>query len=274
MCCSRPAATTRKRRNTSATASIEGRFRSSSVTPSRARPACRRTAISSPARRRSSRARCGTSRRSSRPPRTTTSMPPSSTARSSRRPPRSPRAYRDGSLDHQRRRDERHPRARRIRCRRGSPLYPFDATAADLSDPSKAVAMAQVDEVLPASSRLVIEKKAKLDPKMTYKAIIVSLPTPPLCILLEGDAAACALVREALKTASPEGKPSLFIREAAKGDTPEFRLVARDGQFVITRPNDERPLVGQIDGLDADGARRAVGATGAHGPLDSDRPAQ
>ena len=69
----------------------------------------------------------------------------------------------------------------------------------------------------PRSSRLVIEGKAKLDPKATYKAIIVSLPTPPLCVLLEGDAAACALVREALKTASPEGKPSLFIREAAEG---------------------------------------------------------
>ena len=95
-------------------------------------------------------------------------------------------------------------------------LYPFDAPAADLSDPSKAVAMAQVDEVLPASSRLVVDKKAKLDPKTTYKAVIVSLPTPPLSVLLEGDAAACALVREAMKVASPEGKPSLFIREASK----------------------------------------------------------
>ena len=118
--------------------------------------------------------------------------------------------------------------------------------------------MAQVDEVLPASSRLVVEKKAKLNPKTTYKAVIVSLPTPPLSVLLEGDAAACALVRKAMKVASPEGKPSLFIREASKDDTPEFRLLARDDQFVITRPNDERPLVGQIDGLDEDGAKRAV----------------
>ena len=61
-----------------------------------------------------------------------------------------------------------------------------------------------------------------------------------------------------MKTASPEGKPSLFVREASKGETPEFRIVARDGQFAITRPNDERPLVGQIDGLNAAGARRAV----------------
>ena len=137
-------------------------------------------------------------------------------------------------------------------------LYPFDAPAADLSDPSKTVAMVQVDEVLSATSRLVIDKKTKLDPKTTYKAVLVSLPTPPLSVLLEGDPAACALVREAMKVASPEGKPSLFIREASKGDTPEFRLVARDDQFVITRPNDDRPIVGQIDGLNADGAKWAV----------------
>jgi len=137
-------------------------------------------------------------------------------------------------------------------------LYPFDAPAADLFDASRAVASAHVDLVFPASSRLVIDKMAALDPKVTYKSIIVSLPTPPLCVLLEGDPAASNLVREALNTASPDGKPSLFIREAPKGDTAEFRLAARDGQFVITRPGDQRPLVGQIDGLNADGARKAV----------------
>ena len=137
-------------------------------------------------------------------------------------------------------------------------LYSFDAPAADLCDPSKAVAKAQVDDVLPASSRLVIEGKSELDTQETYKAVIVSLPTPPLCFLLEGDATACALVREAVKTASPEGSPSLFVREVSKDETPEFRIVARDGQFAITRANDDRPLVGQIDGLDPAGARQVV----------------
>jgi hypothetical protein len=137
-------------------------------------------------------------------------------------------------------------------------LYPFDAPAADLCDPSRAVAKARVDNVLPASSRLEIEGTEPLDPKETYKATIVSLPTPPLFFLLDGDSAACAMVQEALKAASPEATPSLFIREASKGEMPELRIVARDGQFVITRPNDERPLVGQIDGLNAAGAKRVV----------------
>ena len=137
-------------------------------------------------------------------------------------------------------------------------LYPFDAPAALLCDPAKAVAMARVEDVLPATSRLAIENKVALDPKATYKAIIVSLPAPPLHVLLDGDAASCTLVRQALKTASPEGKPSLFIAEAAKKDAPDFRLIARDGQFVITRPGEDRPLVAQIDGLNEDGAKRAV----------------
>ena len=137
-------------------------------------------------------------------------------------------------------------------------LFRFDATADDLREPLKAVAMARVEDVLPSSSRLTIEGDVTLDTKLTYKALIISLPTPPLGVRLEGDAAACALVRKALDTASPEGKPSLFIRAAADGDKPEFRLVARDGQFVITRPNDDRPLVAQIDGLNEAGARLAV----------------
>ncbi len=141
---------------------------------------------------------------------------------------------------------------------RFAPPCPFDASAALLCDPSKAVAKTHVSDVLPASSRLAIEGKAALDPTETYKATLVSLPTPPLCFLLEGDAAACAMVREALKTASPEGKPSFFIREVSNGETPEFRIVARDGRFAITRSNDERPLVGKIDGLNAAGAKQVV----------------
>ena len=137
-------------------------------------------------------------------------------------------------------------------------LFRFDAPADDLRDPAQAVAMARVEDVLPSSSRLAIEGDVPLDTMLTYKALIISLPTPPLGVLLEGDKAACALVRKALDTASPEGKPSLFIRAAADGDTPEFRLIARDGQFVITKPNDNRPLVAQIDGLDEAGAKRAV----------------
>ena len=50
----------------------------------------------------------------------------------------------------------------------------------------------------------------------------------------------------------------MFIRVAGAGQNPDFRLFARDGQFVITKPNDDRPLVAQIDGLNEAGATLAV----------------
>ena len=69
-------------------------------------------------------------------------------------------------------------------------LYPFDAPAADFcATPPKPWRWPESRMSFPRSSRLAIENKAALDPKATYKAIIVSLPTPPLRVLLEGDAA-------------------------------------------------------------------------------------
>jgi Caspase domain len=137
-------------------------------------------------------------------------------------------------------------------------FFRFDATAEEFRDPTKAVATAIVEEVLPASSRVAIEGDTQLDMSVTYKALITSLPTPALAVSLDGDAAACELAKKAIESASPEGKPSFFIRVAGAGENPEFRLVARNGQFVITKPNDDRPLVAQIDGLNEAGARLAV----------------
>ncbi len=137
-------------------------------------------------------------------------------------------------------------------------LYAFDAPAADLADPSRALAMAHVAEVLPTTSRLAVEQATALDPQNTYKAVIISLPVPPLGVVLEGQAADCALVRHAIATSSPEGKPSLFIIEAKETSAAEFRVLVRDSQYTITRPDQDRPLVAQIDGLDAAGAKQTV----------------
>jgi len=137
-------------------------------------------------------------------------------------------------------------------------LFAFDATASEMSELSRAVGTAQAAKVLPASSVLSLDPGTPLDQKTTYKAVILSLPTPPVTVSLEGDTQARELVRTVLAKASPEGGPSLFIREASEKEAPEFRLLARDGQFLIARPGDDRPLVGQIDGLNEAGARRAV----------------
>ncbi len=137
-------------------------------------------------------------------------------------------------------------------------LYAFDAPAEDLDDPTRAIATASAQQVMATTSHLTLEGGLALDPRQTYKALIVSLPTPPLGLRLEGDPAACDLARAALRTASYGGYPSPFVRESTDGETSEFRLLARDNQFVINRPNDERPLVAEIDGLNQAGAALAV----------------
>ena len=136
-------------------------------------------------------------------------------------------------------------------------LFRFDAPASDLLALTKAVGMARVESVKSATSLLTIENGSTLDTTQTYKALIVSLPAPLTGVTLVGEEDACNLVRDAFAKATVDGKPSPFVREAA-GEPPEFRLFARDGGFVITRPADERPLVAKIEGLDQPGAKLAV----------------
>lgn len=138
-------------------------------------------------------------------------------------------------------------------------LFAFDAPAGDLGDATKALGTAKVLAVLPINSRVAIEGVDAPHPGMTFKAVVLSLPTPALGVRLEGDAAALGLARRAMATAGPGGKPSMFVREVAGDEKPEFRLLARDGQFLIVKPGDDRPLVGQVDGHDDAGARLAVG---------------
>lgn len=137
-------------------------------------------------------------------------------------------------------------------------LFRFDAPAGDLVDVSKAVTLARVIEVLPVTSLITFDGEAQLEPNTTYKALILSLPTPPLVFSLDGEAKACDLIVQAVATASPDHKPSTFVRVALQNEVPTFRLVCRDGQFIITQPQDSRPLVREIEGFNEAGAALAV----------------
>jgi hypothetical protein len=135
-------------------------------------------------------------------------------------------------------------------------LFPFDAPAAALADPAKAAAMATVVEVDIRSSRLAIEGDAALDPGTAYRAVIVSLPLPRRPVELTGDPDACDQARALLREGGA-AHPG-FLREAAPDEAAEFRLQARGGEFRITSPNDDRPLVEPTHGLDDAAARNAV----------------
>src|SRR5690606_20585794 len=126
-------------------------------------------------------------------------------------------------------------------------LFPFDAPAEALSDLARSVGRARAVEVLPTSSVLEIEEIADPTEAATYKAIVVRLPLPAATVRLEGDGPAAARVREALDHAGPARGPSPYVREAREGDSPEFRLLERDGRWLIAGPADDRPLVDEID---------------------------
>jgi pimeloyl-ACP methyl ester carboxylesterase len=137
-------------------------------------------------------------------------------------------------------------------------LFPIDCQ--DLHDPSKSVGEAKVTKVLPSLSKVKIsiigiEKPPK---DRTFKAVVTSVPMPPLGVYFEGEEAGVNLARQALQSASFGNQPSAYVREEKELAKAEFRLLCRDEQYLIVRPTDARPLVEQIDGYTIENAAKAI----------------
>lgn len=137
-------------------------------------------------------------------------------------------------------------------------LFPFNASVDDLQDPSKSIGTAKVTQVLPTKSQIEIESSQQLTPEDTFKAVVTSLPLPPLGVCFEGDEAGVTKARDALKTAGMDRKPSAYVREEQEVAKAEFRLLCRNEQYLIARPTDDRPLVEQIDGYTEENAQKAI----------------
>ncbi|MHC5719102.1 MAG: caspase family protein, partial [Nostoc sp.] len=139
-------------------------------------------------------------------------------------------------------------------------LFPFDATIDDLRDPSKSVGRAKVTQVLPTKSKIDIEgvQNLKSESDRTFKAVVTSLPLPPLGVYFEGDETGVNLALEKLKTAGLNGKPSAYVYESQEVGKANFRLLCRNNQYIVTKPTDDRPLVAQIDDYTPDNADKAI----------------
>ncbi len=116
-------------------------------------------------------------------------------------------------------------------------LFPFNSQTEQLQQLSTALGVARVVEVMPQLSKITITG-VELQPETTFKAVVTSLPLPPKKVLIVGEAAEVELARTALKT-------SLYVQEATTSDA-EFKLIAHDGNYLITRLVDDRPLVAPI----------------------------
>lgn len=137
-------------------------------------------------------------------------------------------------------------------------LFPFDTPLEQLRQLSRAIAQAQVIEVMPHLSQVQISGVENLAPEMTFKAVVTSLPLPPKGILIVGEQAGVELARVTLLQAGQNQHPSLYVREVAMPEAAEFRLLARDGKYLITRAADDRPLVAEILGYTTATALQAI----------------
>lgn len=137
-------------------------------------------------------------------------------------------------------------------------LFPFDSPTEQLQQLAQSLGEAEVTEVLPQLSRIQISGVENLSSDLTFKAVVTSLPLPPLGVHLEGNAGGIEFVRQALQVTEHDGKPSLYVREVRELEQAEFRVLAREGEYLIARLGDDRPLVAQVEHYTPDSARVVV----------------
>ena len=143
-------------------------------------------------------------------------------------------------------------------------LFPSNSNAEDLHDPSKSVGEAAVTLVLPDISYikdLDPDKKKTLqdsDKKKTFEAVIISLPLPPLAVCFEGEEDGVKLARLAIQSAGLNNRYSAYVREEEELTKAHFRLLCRKKQYLIVRPQDDRPLVAQIPDYTQENAQKAI----------------
>ncbi|MBW4477218.1 MAG: caspase family protein [Tolypothrix brevis GSE-NOS-MK-07-07A] len=129
-------------------------------------------------------------------------------------------------------------------------IFPAASTPEQLTQLSQALGEAQVMQVLPQKSKVkIISGSDRLSPDETYWAIVTSIPLPPLKIYIrneDSEKAGLELVKQALQTSALDSKPSLYISQVEEATYADYDLVIRQGQYWITQPNDQRPLVAPI----------------------------
>jgi len=121
----------------------------------------------------------------------------------------------------------------------GLAIFPLLTEPGGLRKLSNAIGQGLVTEVYSGQSQVTASRfdAAPLDRSTTYKAVVTSLPLPPLAVAFEGDEPALDLVRLALLTISMDGTPSLLVREDGLAQA-EYRLLAEDDRFRICRMAD------------------------------------
>lgn len=129
-------------------------------------------------------------------------------------------------------------------------IFPLASTNEDLRNLDASLGEAKLTKVLPQKSKVeIICGEEHLAENELYKAVVTSLPLPPLKIFLqidESDTAGIQILQEALQKAAPGEKPSLYLCQVEQAANADYYLVARDNQYWIIYPEDGRPVIAPI----------------------------
>jgi len=137
-------------------------------------------------------------------------------------------------------------------------LFAFDDPLDRLHDLSSSLGRARVERVYPHLSTIRFEGGLEGGQDLVFKAVVIQVPLVPLAVAMQGDESGLALVRQAMKIAGPGGSYSTVVREAERGKPARLRLTAQSDNFVITRENNDRPLVPPLGPYDPRSAAIAV----------------
>lgn len=135
-------------------------------------------------------------------------------------------------------------------------LYPLGTAMGQMRNLSTAIGEIKVIEVRPNLSIVeIITPPDELTNDTVLNAVVTSLPLPPMGVYFEGDREALNLARQELNTM---GKSSIYVREVEDTTEAEYRLLAQDGQYIITKPSNARPLVRQLEDYTQTNAHKAI----------------
>ena len=136
-------------------------------------------------------------------------------------------------------------------------LYEQGLNAEQMRQSSSAVGEAEVLKVL-ADKSIVKITPEDLSTDTVLNAVIVSLPLPALGVYFDGESEALEKVVQELQKVGPGSKPSLYVRKVENLDDAQYRLIARNNEYIITKPKDDRPLVQQLKEYTERNARKSV----------------
>jgi hypothetical protein len=125
-------------------------------------------------------------------------------------------------------------------------LLPAAIDPAELHDLTRACGHAELLNLGSARSTVRVTDVVGLDAQMTFKAVVSCLPLACFTVRTEGESAGVAPLQDALGRASTGPAASLLVRGAGPGEVSHFRVLARDGAYLIARPADDRAMAAPL----------------------------